>query len=187
MTQKILTVIFFLLLIVLLTEAGFIFFNKTKTNLIKNPDVVVRKLTAYEQFKKDNIDSYTKLVNQKFTPEETKFYKNTFSMNGEKLYSSLTLQNELDGTIENISFKNGAFSPAAKYDFTFLLKMENYPKGIIIYYSSEDVKAIEVIDQTTPETKILKLSDLKNGDKAKIKETYDLKQFHLIKAEIIKE
>lgn len=177
---KILVILTGVLFLVIIFELGFYFFYLPRQ---KKPSSVKLKSDTFKNARDNGVAYLTALIKD-FPFQDLQFYSNLFTLHyKDNVYKSLILTDEIKGEIVNIIDKPGQFNPIRKYQIRFDIKVKNYDGTIKIYYPKEEIPLVKLASK---EGQMLQLTDFKIGDTILVRETYDLKTFKLIKAEIIR-
>lgn len=180
--NRVLVLIFVILIVITLFELGYYFFYVSKPN-----HNLRSQQNPIEKIKTDDFDYLANLFKEELSPQETTFFRNLFTLNyKDKSYRSLILTKELQGKIVNITNQPDQFSPIFQYQIKFEIEIENRPKPLTIYYTKEELLRVKVIKKDKDQEKNIDFANLRTGDNVFIKETYDLKNFKLIEATIAK-
>lgn len=176
-SEKILKVVFFILVVVLITEIGYLFYSSNKKNQLNTiiPSTTPPPLVDVneQQTKRDGI--------QALNDQTVENIKN--------LNKGVTKSSILENQFEGIIIEKTNTQQEINNNFSYLLKLKI--KGIndetnSFYFNKDELSKIRVKNKNGQN---LSISDLKNGDKVSIIQKMDLLKDlnnNLISFEIIK-
>jgi hypothetical protein len=160
LSEKVLKVTFIILLLVLLGEISFFFwqnynsFNNTnninESYISPSPQENNELITRVPAYNKETLDSL-------------------YNFNKDIIKSSILL-NEYEGIVIDIN-ENGGYLKKENFDFKYFLRIKNNKDTNSWYFSDNEIEKIKVYDKTDKE---INLNDIKIGDNIKILHKVDL-------------
>jgi len=172
MIKKFIKIAFGFLTVILIIEILFLLFPSTQYSFL---------------FKKNgkNNKQLTSLINEKFSNESSNYLLSTLAIINRNTITSLTITTEADGVIERMNLNGGVLPDNIPYNIRFDIKNLRDPLPTTFYYNSNDANKIRVVKYFDGKEEEIPITNIKIGDKIKIREIFDLKQNQIKEIKII--
>lgn len=156
--EKLLKIIFVILIIVLLGEIGYLVYNQFQ---LKNPSNNQINLTS-QSLEKPNDIKIDPIYNKETIESILNLNKN--------IIKSSYLINEYEGEIIDLNI-TGGYSKSANFEYAFFIRIKNGENSNSFYFSKDELEKIKIYNNKNQE---LTFEDLKIDQKVKIEDKKDL-------------